>query len=184
MLSIGDWRWASKSAKGYAYDLYGNALSSDGEITSVGADNHASASINMANVPVGGSAQTTAALELIVKPYKDLYLAIGGTVYDRNYAYYSFSGSNLSLGKELSISKPWVIPTYATMDVRLGYTFDIKGLPVTLSGGVNNLLDNHYIEKAWDPSNISKSSSMPDPSKVYLFYSIGRTWNLSLKFQF
>jgi outer membrane receptor for Fe3+-dicitrate len=184
MLSIGDWRWASKSAKGYAYDLYGNALTSDGEITSVGADNHASASINMANVPVGGSAQTTGALELIFKPYKDLYLAVGGTVYDRNYAYYSFSGSNLSLGKELSISEPWVIPTYATMDVRLGYTFDIKGLPVTLSGGVNNLLDNHYIEKAWDPSNISKSSSLPDPSKVYLFYSIGRTWNLSLKFQF
>lgn len=184
MVSIGDWRWNSKSVKGYAYDLYGNAITTDGTITSVGASDHAWASINMANVPVGGSAQTTAALELIFKPYKDLYLAIGGTVYDRNYAYYSFSGSNLSLGKELSISEPWVIPTYATMDVRLGYTFDIKGLPVTLSGGVNNLLDNHYIEKAWDPSNISKSSSLPDPSKVYLFYSIGRTWNLSLKFQF
>ena len=184
MLSIGDWRWASKSVKGYAYDLYGNAITPDGEITSVGADNHASASINMSNVPVGGSAQTTAALEFIFKPYKDLYMAIGGTVYDRNYAYYSFSGSNLSLGKELTISKPWVIPSYATMDIRVGYTFDIKGLPVSLSGGVNNLLDNHYIEKAWDPSNISTSSSIADPSKVYLFYAIGRTWNLLLKFQF
>ena len=41
MLSIGDWRWSSDNVKGLAYDIYGQAITPTGEITSPGSDEQA-----------------------------------------------------------------------------------------------------------------------------------------------
>lgn len=71
MLSIGNWRWASNS-KGYFYDSSGQPVAKYGKndagnveivhASGIQSEDHASMTVNLKDVKVGGSAQTTAAL--------------------------------------------------------------------------------------------------------------------------
>ena len=185
MLSLGDWKWNS-NATGYAYDEYGNALNEDGAKTEIGADDHAYASIDLDGVRVGGSAQTTAAIGLTVKPMEGLRIGLDWTYYARNYAYYSFSGSNLSLGKTVSILDPWKIPDASQFDLNASYKFDLgSDLKATISGNVNNLFDYQYISKAYNPSTIVSSSySQATADNIYCYFAFGRTYSVRLKVQF
>lgn len=184
MLSVGDWRWDSDKVKGYAYNLSGQAITSDGSTTTPGAEDHAWALINMKGIHVGGSAQTTASIDALFKPFKDFKVGVGYTFFDRNYAYYSLSGSNLSIGKEVFVSEPWKAPAGGSLDARAAYSFKIAGMNASLIGQVNNVLNNHYIEKSWNPSNVGVSSKEVNPDDVYMFYSLGRMWNLKLQLRF
>ena len=184
MFSLGDWRWISDDVKGYAYNINGQAIAPDGEITTPGANNHAYATINMKGIKVGGSAQTTASVDLTFKPLNGLRLGGGYLYHGNNYAYYSLSGSSLSLGKEMFVLQPWKMPSYGTFDLWCSYAFKIGNYTATLSGHINNLFDNRYIEKAWNPSNVSNTETTINPDDVYYFYSIGRTWSIKLKIEF
>ena len=184
MLSLGDWKWDSDSVVGYAYDAHGQALRPDGTITTPGAADQASAIINMKGIKVGGSAQTTANLGVTFKPFKGFRIGGEYTLYDRNYAYYSFSGSNLQIGKTMNISQPWRIPTGGSLDLRASYHFEIGKVGATLSGNVNNVLNQLYIEKAYNPNNIGTSIIEANADNVYFFFSQGRTWNIRLKLTF
>lgn len=184
MFSLGDWRWDSDNVKGYAYNLAGQAITSGGDITTPGADDHAWAVINMKGVKVGGSAQTTAAVDVTFKPFTGFRIGGGYTYFDRNYAYYALSGSSLKLGKELYVNDPWRIPASGCMDLRASYQFPIGKLVATISGQVNNVLNTLNIEKAWNPSTVSSSKQEVNPDDVYLFYSFGRTWSIRLKVAF
>lgn len=181
MLSVGDWRWDSDKVKGYAYNLSGQAITVDGSTTTPGAEDHAWALINMKGIHVGGSAQTTASIDALFKPFKGFKIGGGYTFFDRNYAYYSLSGSDLSIGKEVYVSEPWKTPSGGSLDARASYTFKIAGMKASLSGQVNNILDSHYVEKAWNPANVSTSTEEVNSDDVYMFYSLGRMW--SIKFQ-
>ena len=157
MLSLGDWKWDSDSVVGHIYDKNGQALTMDGNITEPGAADHAWALINMKGIKVGGSAQTTANLGVTFKPFKGFRIGAEYTLYDRNYAYYSFSGSNLQLGKEMNLLQPWKIPTGGCLDMRASYRFKIGETEAVLSGNINNVLNQLYIEKAWNPETVSQN---------------------------
>ena len=185
MASVGDWRWDSDNVRGYAYNIYGQAIRPDGTVTVPGADDHAWAVINMKGIHVGGSAQTTAAVDATFTPFEGFRIGGGYTFYNRNYAYYALSGSDLSLGKELYVNEPWRIPASGIMDLRASYRFSIThGIKATLSGIVNNVIGSYNIEKAWNPVTASSSVTEVNPDDVYLFYSPGRTWTINLKFEF
>ena len=185
MFSIGDWCWDSESAIGYAYNIYGEALSTDGNVTTPGAADHAWAKINMEGVHVGGSAQTTGALDVLFKPFMGFRIGATMNYYARNYAYYALSGSSLSIGKDVYIAEPWKAPSVCTMDLRSSYQFNLGGFKATLTGQVSNLFDKHYIEKAWNPISVSKTENpVVNEDDVYMFYSLGRTWSLRLKLDF
>lgn len=184
MLSLGDWTWDSDGVKGYIYDEYGRPLTADGTITDIGAPDHASAIINMKGIKVGGSAQTTANLGVMFKPFKGFRIGGEYTLYDRNYAYYSIDGSNLSLGTEKYLNQAWRIPTGGALDLRASYHFRIGGVDATLSGNVNNVLNQLYIEKAYNPSSVSSVITEVNADNVYFFFSQGRTWNVRLKLNF
>lgn len=184
MLSLGDWKWISDDVKGYAYNLNGQAITPDGEITMPGANNHAFATINMKDIKVGGSAQTTASIDITFKPLDGFRIGGGYLYHGNNYAYYSLAGSSLSLGEEMFVLQPWKMPSYGTFDLWSSYAFKIGNYTATLSGHINNLLNNRYIEKAWNPSNVSKTETTINTEDVYYFYSIGRTWSIKLKFEF
>lgn len=185
MLSFGDWRWNNNNAKGYVYNIYGEALSTDGNITTPGAENHAWARINMDGVHVGGSAQTTLAVDAFFKPFKGFRIGAIMNYYANNYAYYSISGSSLSIGKDVYIAEPWKAPAVCTLDLHSSYHFNLGGFKATLTGQVNNLFNNYYIEKAWNPISISKKENpIVNEDDVYMFYSLGRTWSLRLKVDF
>lgn len=184
MVSIGDWKWDSDNVKGYAYNLSGQAINMDGDVTTPGAEDHAWALINMKGIHVGGSAQTTASIDALFKPFKGFKIGGGYTFFDRNYAYYSLSGSNLSLGKEVFVSEPWKAPCGGSLDARASYAFKIAKMEASLSGQVNNILDSHYIEKAWNPSNVAATTKEVNPDDVYMFYSLGRMWSIKFQLKF
>jgi outer membrane receptor protein involved in Fe transport len=184
MLSLGDWKWDSDSVVGYIYDEFGQALTATGERTTPGADDHQRAIINMKGIKVGGSAQTTANLGVTFKPFKGFRIGAEYTLYDRNYAYYSFSGSNLQLGKEMNVVEPWRVPTGGQLDMRASYHFQIGKVNATLSGNVTNLLNQFYIEKAWNPSTVSENITEVNADNVYFYFAKGLTYNIRLKINF
>lgn len=184
MFSLGNWKWDSDNVKGYAYTLSGQAVTPDGEITTPGAADHAYATINMKGIHIGGSAQTTAAVDVIFKPFLGFRIGGGFTHYSRNYAYYSLSGSSLKLGKEMNVVEPWKIPSYECFDLWSSYKFMLGSLHATFFGQVSNVFNNHYIEKAWNPTTVSKDVVSVNPDDVYLFYAIGRIWTVKLKIDF
>lgn len=187
MLSLGDWRWDSH-AEGYVYDERGQALTADGSRTSVGAPDHAKADIDLDGIRVGGAAQTTASLGADFKlgrvlglhEGQELKIGADWVYYGRNYSYYSFSGSNLAIGKTYVPSSPWKVPSASQVDLRASYKFRIGDkLNATLSGVVNNLLDYQYIGKAYNPS-----SGVATSDNIYAFYNFGRTYTIRLKLAF
>ncbi len=184
MLSVGDWTWDRDGVKGYIYDEHGVALTQDGERTQPGAEDHAWALVNMKGIKVGGSAQTTANLGITFKPFKGFRIGGEYTLYDRNYAYYSFSGSNLQLGKEMYLNQAWKIPTSGSMDLRASYRFKMGPVDATLSGNINNVLNQLYIEKAYNPTSISKEITEVNADNVYFYFSQGRSYNIRLKLNF
>ena len=184
MLSLGDWKWDSDSVKGYIYDKHGQALTMNADPTEPGSKDHAWALINMKGINVGGSAQTTANLGLTFKPFKGFRIGAEYTLYDRNYAYYSFSGNNLQLGKEMNLLQPWRIPTGGSLDMRASYHFQIGGVNATLSGNINNVLNQLYIEKAWNPETVSQNVKEVNADNVYFYFSKGTTYNIRLKINF
>ncbi len=178
MLSIGDWRWNS-NAKGYAYNELGQGLDKDGNVTEIKGENHVWSIINLKDVRVGGSAQTTAALGVNFN-IDNFRIGADWTLQARNYSYYSFSGSNLSLGKETNIADPWRIPHASTIDANASYKFDFGKVRATVSGNVNNLLNYHYITKAWNPSVTSDANE----DNIYCFFNMGRNCSVRLKLNF
>ena len=179
MFSIGDWKWDS-NATGYAYDDAGVPLTENGTPASgIGAADHVSASINLKGVRVGGSAQTTAALGATFKIGKSIRVGADWTYYGRNYAYYSFSGSDLKLGQEISIADPWKVPAASQIDMNASYRFKLGKLDAVLSGNVNNLLDYQYISKAYNP----RSGTVSDET-IYCYYAFGRTYSVRLRVNF
>lgn len=185
MFSFGDWTWDSDSVVGYAYDAHGQALRADGTTTEVGAADQATAIINMKGIKVGGSAQTTASLGLLFKPMKGLRIGGEYVLYDRNYAYYSFSGSNLSLGKTVEVLAPWKVPMAGQLDLRASYKFQVGKLDAVLSGNVNNVLNQMYIEKAYNPSSIvSGSVNEATIDNVYMYFCTGRAFSVRLRLNF
>ena len=188
MFSIGDWRWKGKDVTGYMFDELGNAVTSKGEVTTPYCTDegkeHAWAMIDVDNIRVGGQAQTTANLGLTFKPFKGFRIGGEYTLYDRNYSYYSFSGSNLVTGKTVHIVAPYRCPIGGSMDVRASYSFDFGTIRATLAANVTNVLDQHHIEKAWSASTVSQSIAENTKDNIYFFYNKGRQWNIRLKLQF
>lgn len=184
MLSLGNWKWDSDSVIGRAYDEHGQAMTAAGEVTQPGAEDHAWAIINMKGIHVGGQAQTTANLGVTFKPFKGFRIGGEYTLYARNYSYYSFSGSNLSLGKQMNIVEPYKCPVGGSLDLRASYAFDFGKCRATLSGNVTNVLNQYYIEKAWSANTSSAGVSENTLDNIYFFYNKGRQWNLRLKINF
>lgn len=184
MISIGDWRWDGESVKSYAYDLIGQPLTPEGNVTTIGADNHAWATINMSGIHVGGSAQTTGAIDITAKPFDNIKAGITYFIYDRNYAYYSLSGGSLSIGKEMYVSEPYKIPTSHFFDAHVTYSIPLRNSTLSIIGLVHNIFDKYYIEKAWNPSNVGTTLTEINENNVYYFYSFGRTWSVKLSLDF
>lgn len=184
MFSLGDWKWDKDGVKGYAYDENGNALRTDGTFTTPGAEDHASAIINMKGIRVGGQAQTTANVGITFKPFKGFRIGGEYTWYARNYSYYSLSGSNLSLGKEVNVIAPYKCPLGGDFDLRASYAFDMGPVRATVSGNVTNLFNQYYIEKAWSANSVSAVVTENTIDNIYFFYNKGRQWNIRLKIAF
>ena len=184
MVSLGDWKWDSDSVIGRAYDEHGFAMTADAQVTEIGAPDHYWAKINMKGIHVGGQAQTTANFGILFKPFKGFRIGGEYTLYDRNYSYYSFSGSNLTPGKTMNIVEPYRCPLGGSLDIRASYAFDMGPIRATIAGNVTNVLNQYYIEKAWSASTATQTVAENTKDNIYFFYNKGRQWNIRLKLVF
>ena len=179
MFSWGDWRWGGV-ASGYLFDSQGQMLQNTrGDVvTDMANAEQYQYQIDMDNVSVGGSAQTTAALGLGVRPVKGLRLGVDWNFFSRNFADYDINANVATQNEPYVIGSPWKIPSYSTFDLSAGYTFDFGKIRATLSGNVNNVLDQEYIADARDGSTHDWESA------TRVLYGFGRTYSVRLKFNF
>nr|WP_289620596.1 TonB-dependent receptor [Bacteroides intestinalis] len=179
MFSWGDWRWGGV-ASGYLFDSQGQMLQNTrGDVvTDMANAEQYQYKIDMDNVSVGGSAQTTAALGLGVRPMKGLRLGVDWNFFSRNFADYDINANIATQNEPYVIGSPWKIPSYSTFDLSAGYTFDFGKIRATLSGNVNNVLDQEYIADARDGSTHDWESA------TRVLYGFGRTYSVRLKFNF
>ena len=179
MFSWGDWRWGG-IASGYLFDSQGQMLQNTrGDVvTDMANAEQYQYKIDMDNVSVGGSAQTTAALGLGVRPMKGLRLGVDWNFFSRNFADYDINANVATQNEPYVIGSPWKIPSYSTFDLSAGYTFDFGKIRATLSGNVNNVLDQEYIADARDGSTHDWESA------TRVLYGFGRTYSVRLKFNF
>lgn len=179
MFSWGDWRW-NGTATGYYFNSAGQMLADlkGSVVTDMANAEQYKANIKMDNVSVGGSAQTTAALGINLRPMKGLRLSVDWNFFARNYADYDIDAGNTGMGKEIVVTAPWKIPSYNTFDLGAGYSFDFGKVRATLSGNVNNLFDQEYIADARDGNNHDWESA------TRVLYGFGRTYSVRLKFNF
>ena len=122
--------------------------------------------------------------DVMFKPFKGFRIGGEYTLYDRNYSYYSFSGSNLVTGKTVHIVEPYRCQIGGTLDARVSYSFDFGSVRATLAANVTNVLNQHHIEKAWSASTVTQTIAENTKDNIYFFYNKGRQWNIRLKLNF
>lgn len=177
MVSIGDWKWNS-NATGYAYNSLGQAINSKWEQVPINSPEHARMKINLKDVRVGNSAQTTFAIGGRYEFMKGLRLGVDYTYFARNYSEFEFEAKDFKLQGEKTYTTPWKIPSAGVMDMNMSYRFPLGKLWGTISANVNNVLDQVYITDALD------NSSTHDWRDVSVFYGFGRTYSVRLRIGF
>lgn len=175
MFSIGDWRWVD-DAVGYWYTSNGLPLNNKNGIASgIGAEDHATSKITFDDTKVGKSAQTTAALLVDIMPVKDIRVSVDWHFMGRHYAEWEIKDP--TVGSAQNYTTPWRIPSASTFDLSASYKFKIGGLQTTLSGNINNIFDQEYIQSAYDGSG--------DWETAYrVFYGFGRQMSMKLRVNF
>lgn len=154
MGSLGDWKWNS------AVDA--TVVNSKGETEVI--------SINLEDVHVGNSAQTTAAIGIDYEVLPKLKIGVDYNYFDNLFADFTVED------KEESIDS-WQMPSYSLLDFNARYNFKIGNLNTTLIGNINNIFDTEYIADARDGSNHDAATSL-------VYYGFGRTMSLSIKVNF
>ncbi|MBQ0080077.1 MAG: carboxypeptidase-like regulatory domain-containing protein [Alistipes sp.] len=180
MVSVGNWKW-DNNPTGYFYNEAGQPLkNTKGDIASgVGAEDHLKSTIEMKDIKVGGSAQTTAMLGLTFKPMKGLRVGADWVVYANNYADYTINYNNITPGGTTKITSPWRIPWGNQIDLMANYSFKIGNkVRATLYGNVNNVFNNFYIVDAYEGGTSTWDSA------YRVFYAFGRTYSIRLKINF
>lgn len=181
MFSLGDWQWDS-NATGYFYNQNGEPLKNlQGDVAAgILADDHLRTTLMQKGVKVGGSAQTTAALGVVFKPFQGFRIGADWTASARNYSDLNITTSSLQNNGELSAGKPWRIPWGNQLDLSCSYRFKIGGINATLYGNVHNLFNYNYITQAYTP--VATDGTWGNAYQT--FYSFGRTFSVRMKVNF
>lgn len=180
MLSIGDWVWDSNTT-GYFYNSANQPLADiKGHVASgIQAKDHATMTLLLDKVKVGGSAQTTAAVGMSFRPMDGLRIGADWTLRARNYADWAINSNDIVPFGEKKYDEAWKIPSASTVDLNASYSFKMSDkMKGTLSGNVENVLDQEYIADAYDGAG-------HDWKTAYrVFYGFGRTYSVRFKIAF
>lgn len=181
MLSLGNWIWDSNT-KGYIYDSQGKPMTAalDGTVASgIMADDHAWLFLKQKGIKVGGSAQTTGAIGVTVRPMKGLRVSADWNAYGNNYADF-WLGSGLNGNQTIEVKDPWRIPWGHQLDLSASYRFKIGNIFATIYGNVNNVYNYNYIMDA-------QSDALQEgiwQNAYAVMYSFGRTYTVRVKINF
>jgi outer membrane cobalamin receptor len=153
MASFGDWTWKNDIT---GVDIYNEEQ-----------DIVRTINLYVADLKVGGSAQTTFAAGADYEVFEGTSLRVNWNYFDDLYA--EFEPETRST-RELGQS--WELPAYGLVDMGLTHKFDLGNLEAMIMGNVNNVLDTDYISIA--RGGIDEG----------VFYGFGRTFNIGAKINF
>ncbi|OFX88022.1 MAG: TonB-dependent receptor [Bacteroidetes bacterium GWF2_33_16] len=154
MVSVGDWKWNA--------DVNATIVEDDGSSQTI--------VIDLTNVHVGNSAQTTAAIGIDYEVLPKFKIGADYNYYDNLFADFDITSRTESIDS-------WEMPNYSLIDINARYSFKIGKVDATLIGNINNLLDTEYIADAKDGSN-------HDAGTALVYFGFGRTYSLSFKINF
>lgn len=178
MLSLGDWIWNS-TAKGYAYNSMGQPTNTGSDVVTEA--DHKPVFLDMKGVRVGNSAQTTFSLGASYKFFEEkLTVGLDYLQYANNYANFQIDMPNP--GGTYKYYSPWKIPSAGLLDARAHYNFMIGPFHSTVTGNVNNVLNQVYISDAMDYNARTEGGSSWE--NVGVIYGFGRTYTASLRVKF
>lgn len=167
MLSVGNWRYTSNF----------NASLFDDQQNKVG-----TATLYMKDVKVGNAPQVTAYLGADYR-FGDLSVDAGYRFVDNLYADYNITDDTFKQPNNEGALK---LPSYGLVNVGSTYRFDLFGNTASLRVNVNNLFDTTYISES--STNIHATSNSETwngiDTRNFVWFGFGRTWNVSLKYQF
>ena len=175
MVSVGYWNWAS-NATGYLYTENGQPADLNGNEVPFGSPEHVKMNVNLKDIHVGNSAQTTIALGARYEILKGFNVGLDGNFYGRNYSYFSINPASTGYA-DLNFDQPWQIPDATVFDLSTSYRFKVGTLDATLIGNIQNLLDAEYITDA-------TTGVLNDWETSQVFYGFGRTFSATLKVKF
>ena len=175
MVSIGNWNWIS-NATGYLYTDNGQPADLNGNEVAAGSPDQVKMNVNLKDIHVGNSAQTTVALGLRYEILRGFNIGLDGNYYGRNYSYFSINPASSGYG-DLNFEQPWMIPDATILDFSTSYRFKVGTLDATLIGNISNLFDAEYITDATTGVNNDWETSQ-------VFYGFGRTFSATLKVKF
>ncbi|GAA5521707.1 TonB-dependent receptor [Aliifodinibius salicampi] len=170
MLSIGDWK----------YNNNFEATLFDDDRNQIG-----TATLYTDGVKVGDAAQFVG---FIGADYQlgDLSVDAGYRHVDNLYADYDLTEGGGSYFTDPDNEGALKLPAYGLVDVGSTYRFDLFGQSASLRVNVNNLFDTTYIAES--NTNIHASSGDETWNGIdkrnFVWYGFGRTWNVSLSYEF
>lgn len=153
MASLGDWTWTNDITD---VDIYNEEQELVRTIN-----------LYVADLKVGGAAQTTFAAGAEYEILEGTNLRFNWNYFDKLYA--EFDPETRST-RELGQS--WELPDYGLVDFGVTHKFDIGDLEAMLIGNINNVLDTEYIAMAFGGINDG------------VYYGFGRTFNVGLNVNF
>lgn len=178
MVSLGDWIWNSK-ATGYAYNAQGLPTNNGDDVVSEA--DHKPVYVDLKGVRVGNSAQTTFSLGASYRMFEEkLTVGLDYVQYANNYANYNITMPNP--GGTYKYYTPWEIPSAGVLDARASYNFMIGPFKSTVTGNINNVLDQEYISDAMDYN--ARTEGGGSWENVGVMYGFGRTYTVSMKVRF
>jgi hypothetical protein len=163
MLSVGNWNYAG-TATGDAFDF---AQQKIGELT-----------LDLDGVKVGDAAQFTSLIQAEYKPSERIKAFINFQYIDQ---LYSKLNMNQNLGKALKL------PAYKLFD--LGFDanlYETSKIKISADLNIQNLLNETYVAESY--TNYTSTNQANTWNGIALnnkvFFGLGRTWSLGLKFRF
>lgn len=133
---------------------------------------------------VGGTAQTTANLGVLLTPIERLRVHFDWQYVNNLYAnfdVYAFSDNNTASKGSLKL------PTYNLFDMTASYKLPlVKGQSVTFGINIYNIFDTYYIAESQDNIHTSETSILYKEIDIKnrVFFGFGRTWNFSMRYAF
>ena len=105
-------------------------------------------------------------------------LSLDWNYFGNNYADYEVKSNDIGLDGKKVYETPWKIPAYSLFDFSASYKFNIGKIAATVSGNIENVFDQEYINTAYDGGAHNWESA------YRVFYGFGRQMSLRFKVNF
>lgn len=169
MVSVGDWKYTN-NITATIFDDNQNEL---GEST-----------LYLDGVKVGDAAQLTASIGAELKIAKGLKLDASYLHIDNLYADFSANDKEFTFQDNKGALK---LPSYGLVDAGISYEYKFKNRnKLGLRFNMNNVLDTEYISESKTNKHADQNSTLYKGIDVQnsVWFGFGRTWNLSVSYDF